>query len=170
MTAISPSPFHCEKEEKIMRHEIIGDVAILYDSHGRSFKIDADQLDKVNQYNWYVGRKGYVRTASRKANKITLHRYLMGTNELIDHINRDATDNRLCNLRLCTIQENNRNRVFKNKSGAQGVSYIEAKKRYRARICVDKKRIVIGYYKTLDEAKDAYNKKAAEIFGDYSPR
>lgn len=153
-----------------MRHEIIGDVVVMYDSNGKSFKIDAEQLEKVNQYNWLVGRKGYVRSTSREINKMSLHHYLMNTNGLIDHINRDATDNRLCNLRPCTIQENNRNRTWNNKSGAQGVSYLERIKKYRARICVNRKRIVLGYFETLEEARDAYNKKTAEIFGEYAPR
>ena len=44
----------------------------------------------------------------------------------VDHINRDRTDNRLCNLRWVSHAENNDNKAVKTraKSGIRGVSHI----------------------------------------------
>ena len=171
MIALSPSPFLITKGDN-MRFEINGNVTTVYDNKGKSFLIDTDQIEKVFKYNWSVVRKGYVRTASRKINRITLHRYLLDTDKTVDHINRIPTDNRLSNLRICTVQENNRNRVYRNtKSGAQGVNIVtkNGKQRYRVRLCVDGKRISCGQYATLEEAKRVYEEKVKEIFKAYAP-
>ena len=155
-----------------MKYEINGNVTTVYDNKGNTFLIDTDQIEKVSRYNWSVVRKGYVRTSSRKINRAFLHRYLLDTDKPIDHINRNSSDNRLENLRICTVQENNRNRVYRNtKSGSQGVHIVRknGKVWYRARICVDGKRMSLGYFKTLDEAKRAYEEKVKEIFKAYAP-
>jgi hypothetical protein len=71
----------------------------------------------------------------------------------IDHINRDHADNRICNLRLLTNNENCYNRgIYKtNKSGVTGVYYQKDRKSWRAKIGNK----VIGHYKTMEEAIDA---------------
>lgn len=155
-----------------MDYVINDEVTTMYDTKGNTFIIDTNQLEKVLVCNWYVDHKGYVRTASRKYNRMLLHRFLMNTDKPIDHINRVKTDNRLCNLRSCTIQENNRNRVYKNtQSGCKGVAIVNkgGKTRYRARICVSGKRISLGYYDTLEKAQRVYEENAESTFGSYSP-
>lgn len=155
-----------------MRYETNGDVTRIYDTKENSFIIDTEQLERVLVCNWYVDNKGYVRTASRKYKRILLHRFLLNTEEMVDHINRDKTDNRLCNLRTCTYQENNRNREYKNtKSGAQGVNIVckNGRTSYRARICVDGKRISLGYFETLEKAKQAREKAVAVMFSNNPP-
>ena len=83
----------------------------------------------------------------------------------IDHINGDATDNRIENLRDVSSLENghNRARFDRNNTGVTGVS-IDKKvkhKKFRARIHVNGKPIFLGYYETLEEAAAA--RKAADI-------
>lgn len=75
----------------------------------------------------------------------------------IDHINRNALDNRLRNLRLATSTINSRNRgVFKNNtSGVKGVSYSKAVKRWIARISVNAQPIYLGAFKEFDDAVNA---------------
>ena len=156
-----------------MRYEIQGETTVLYDSKGNDILIDTDQLENVIKYNWLVDeRKGYVRTASRKINRTSLHRFLLETDSQIDHINRNPRDNRLANLRPCTLKENNRNKGVRKDSvsGVKGVTIRNGKKsKYMVRIQADGKRYLVGYYKTIEEAKDAYNTKSRELFGEYSP-
>jgi hypothetical protein len=64
-------------------------------------------------------------------------------------------DNRRLNLRFVTPLENSMNRSLKsdNKSGVTGV--CKAKDRYRAYITINKRKLNLGYYKTLEEASAA---------------
>jgi len=66
----------------------------------------------------------------------------------IDHINHDRLDNRMCNLRNTTYRGNARNKsIYKiNKTGFNGVSWVERLKKYQARIKVDGVGINLGFY------------------------
>lgn len=52
-----------------------------------------------------------------------------------------------------------------NSSGFRGVSFIKSQNRFRATIQVNKKSIIIGSFKTAEEAASAYNQKAVELLG-----
>lgn len=54
----------------------------------------------------------------------------------IDHVNRDQRDNRSCNLRRSTRQQNNFNRskFSTNKSGEKGVLFDRANNRWQVRV------------------------------------
>ncbi|BAM29118.1 HNH endonuclease [Xanthomonas phage CP1] len=86
----------------------------------------------------------------------------------LDHINGVRDDNRLCNLRECTIAENAQNRGMRsnNTSGYTGVSWNKRTQRWEAYISVAGKRINLGYYHTPEEAHRAYleAKKAHHTF------
>jgi hypothetical protein len=66
-------------------------------------------------------------------------------------------DNRWCNLREATAQENLRNQGLRpcNKLGLKGVS-LHKHGKYRAAIKVNKKQISLGYYKCPAAAHFAY--------------
>lgn len=77
----------------------------------------------------------------------------------IDHKNGVKNDNRICNLRLDSNSENNQNiNVLSahNKSGYQGVSWWESKRKWRATITIKNKQMYLGYYDTPEEAHEAY--------------
>jgi len=68
--------------------------------------------------------------------------------ELLDHINRDKTDNRISNLRNVSNQENMFN------TNAKG--YTKRKNKWIAQIKLDYKNIYLGSYNTEEEARQAY--------------
>lgn len=80
----------------------------------------------------------------------------------IDHIDHDASNNRIENLRLVTKAENRRNRSAdsRNKSGVNGVHWSAGAKAWSAQIRFNRLTRHIGYFKSLDEARMA--RKAAE--------
>jgi hypothetical protein len=88
----------------------------------------------------------------------------------IDHINRDRSDNRLCNLRLVTHMENGHNQKLRatNNSGYAGVFWHTQSKKWRASIMVNYKPIHLGGFDTPEEANVAYV-TAKEIYHPSSP-
>jgi hypothetical protein len=84
----------------------------------------------------------------------------------IDHINRNPSDNRICNLRLATQKQNLENQSMnrKNTSGFTGVSWTKSRNRYRATITHNKKQYHLGFFLNAEDASKAYKKAAKEIF------
>ena len=86
--------------------------------------------------------------------------------KLIDHINRDPTDNRWNNLRLVTVSQNQQNttgwNIYRDKREGRS-------KPWRATIRHEGKLQVIGTYACPLIARLAFEDKAKDIRGDYSP-
>lgn len=82
--------------------------------HGKVIVIfDIDDYEKVSKYKWYARYDNHVKSFYLQDKYgLVFHRLIMNTpsNLQVDHINRNTLDNRKCNLRNCTIKENNHNR------------------------------------------------------------
>jgi hypothetical protein len=87
--------------------------------------------------------------------------------EFIDHINGDRSDNRITNLRSVSHSGNTKNakRRGDNLSGMTGVSFFRPKGTWRARINHNGETILLGYFRTYEEAVAA--RKAAEKIYEY---
>lgn len=73
---------------------------------------------------------------------------------VVDHINGDGSDNRICNLRVVKQSENARNcKLSKNNtSGFNGVWFSNTYGKWVAELKVNRKKRRIGSYKTKGEA------------------
>ena len=69
----------------------------------------------ITNHSWEIATNQYIWTRQSNCKNMYLHRYLMdcaiGDNKTIDHINNNKLDNRLCNLRIATMSEQNMNRA-----------------------------------------------------------
>lgn len=90
---------------------------------------------------------------------------------VLDHINRDRKDNRWCNIRLCSKEENNRNRSLSrnNTSGATGVVFEKRVGIWQARIDVNGNRILLGRFKEFELAELVASEARAKYHGDFAP-
>lgn len=76
---------------------------------------------------------------------------------IIDHINRNTSDNRIANLRNGTQTDNMANQKMKctNKSGVSGIHWSERERQWVARIRDGGKRRLVGYFNSLQDASTA---------------
>lgn len=106
-----------------------------------------------------INSQGYrqIRIAGRlyKAHRLAwLHVYSQWPVDQIDHKNGVRSDNRISNLRQATRAENGQNLAPhpRNKSGYPGVDWHIGKKKWQARITVDRKELHLGYFDERDDA------------------
>lgn len=77
----------------------------------------------------------------------------------VDHINEVRNDNRICNLRLDSNNENEQNKSGKssnNTSGYRGVCFHKSINRWVANIRVKNTLVYLGSFKTPEEAYTSY--------------
>jgi ribosomal protein L35 len=88
---------------------------------------------------------------------------------MLDHINRDTTDNRIENLRAATYVTNSYNSKIKadNKSGVKGVSWCNTYNKWIVQIYANKKKLS-GRFKTMDEAVAFAQTKRKELHGEFA--
>ena len=88
----------------------------------------------------------------------------------VDHIDRVNTNNNVDNLRMATNSQNvkNKNRYRNNTTGATGVVFKRS--RFEVNISVDKKKIYLGRFDSVQEAGDCYRAAALKFFGEFAPR
>jgi len=142
--------------------------------------IDDEDWPLASQHKWCLAYsitsdKLYViaNKKPRGTGSIHLHRIVSGCPDdmKVDHINHEPLDNRKANLRFCTKSENAQNilKRQKNKSSKyKGVSLVKRTGKYRAYIMLNYKETHIGVFVRENDAAEAYNKKALELFGEFA--
>lgn len=88
----------------------------------------------------------------------------------VDHRNCNGLDNRKENLRICTNQQNNMNKVsYRNSSSKyKGVYKDNERGGWAAQITIDGKKKFIGRYKIEEDAAVAYDRFAIKLFGEFA--
>lgn len=95
------------------------------------------------------------------------HGYLPKT---IDHIDGNPSNNAIENLRAATQSQNNRNRkAMPNKSGHVGITLLQGKY-WQPLLRVDGKRLYLGIYKNIEDAKIAYQNAVDKYCGEFRRR
>lgn len=133
-------------------------------------KLDKEDRYLLKEHSWRLDSHGYP--VCRYKNKyVRIHGLILPKKEgfMVDHINRNILDNRRCNLRYVTRQQNVMNSSMRkdNTSGYKGIFWFKRNKKWQASIGFQKKSIHLGFFLTKEEAASAYQKKAKELFGAY---
>lgn len=121
-------------------------------------------------------RDGYIQLYILNI-KCRLHRiiwlYVYGEwpKNMIDHINRIKSDNRLINLREATNTENGQNREKQknNTSGYKGVSWNKQAKKWETKIMINSKHKHLGLFENKEDAYIKYNNVRNELHPFYNP-
>lgn len=90
--------------------------------------------------------------------------------DMLDHVNGQPDDNRICNLREASRAENgmNRQRGKNNKSGYKGVHWHANNRSWRAQITACGRQRFLGSYSSAEEAHQAYVAAARELHGEFA--
>lgn len=154
-------------------YEFRGDhvaISVDYKGHGvLETLISAEDFQKVNSYPHSFITSGYNKTGGiyiRGTKSLDgecglLHRWLLDAPKgmEVDHINHDTLDNRRENLRIITTAQNQQNRKgaqSNNKtSGIRNVHWHKKTGVWEVQVKLNGKKIYIGSYKDIEEAKKA---------------
>jgi len=90
--------------------------------------------------------------------------------DFVDHKDGDTSNNKIKNLRACSNAQNLWNSKLgkNNTSGVKGVSWYKNYQKWRAQICFKGKRIQVGYFDTIPEAKKALQKEREKYHGEFA--
>ena len=89
---------------------------------------------------------------------------------MLDHINNNRSDNRIENLREATARQNGMNKVTgsNNTSGVKGVHFCKSTKKWKSVIRSNGKRLTIGYFTNISDAKDAVTGARRVLHGEFA--
>lgn len=143
--------------------------------------VDAEDAVELNKRSWFLNT-GYAVAVTRAGGRqrlIYMHRVVNGTPDGMDtdHINGIRLDNRRCNLRNATRQQNCYNKP--NEPGSEvpykGVSKNVKLSRFatpatcfRATISVNGRRVHLGNFKCAKDAAIAYDNAARSLHGEFA--
>lgn len=157
----------------VVGYRIVGETAeLLIPSKGQMFTVlvDSGDLGRVLQFSmaWNIThqtRTKYVGTSVRRSGgartTLTLHRLIVRVPDemVVDHWQtHDGLDNRRCNLRVATNQQNICNRRGPDRdstSGIRGVTWHKGAKKWQSHAELHGKSHHLKLHDTLDAAEDA---------------
>lgn len=146
----------------------------LANGRGEVLVDDAD-FERLSQHGWclYESKgKRYAQANIRiggRWRRVLMHRYLIGAEkgQLVDHEDGDGLNNRRGNLRFATRSQNQFN-AGRRRGRFKGVSWHRAAGKWVAQISAGVKRYYLGLFVSEEEAARAYDRKAAELHGEFA--
>jgi hypothetical protein len=147
------------------------DIRFIPLTKGKFTIVDAEDFVWLSQFKWHciINKSAYA-YHSFNGKQTSMHRVIMNPPPglVVDHIDGNGLNNCRSNLRICTIVENQRNsKGWSKTSRYKGVSWSK-KNKWASAISLNFKRIHLGYFDNEIEAAKAYDKKAAELFGEFA--
>lgn len=135
--------------------------------------IDLEDYEKVKEFRLHQSIIGSNYKRIRTNTGIKLVYFIVGKAPgglYIDHINRNTSDNRKCNLRFVTRSQNGMNRSKHNKTTSifKGVHWDKSRNKWKVEIKLNQICKHVGRFDEEEEAAEAYNRKAKELFGEYA--
>jgi hypothetical protein len=112
-----------------------------------------------------------------KKTRVKIHRLVafafidnLFNKKCVDHIDNNRKNNNINNLRWVTFSENGMNMSKKksNTSGITGVCWNKRRNKWCAQITIDGIKKHLGYFKTIEEARETRIKAVNEMFKEFA--
>lgn len=139
-------------------------MAVIYLYGGEEVLVDDDDFVELSRYRWHKHSGGYAeRSVHTRISKgkygrqiVLMHRHIMKPADglVVDHINRDKSDNRRSNLRIITQAQNTFNKGIQsnNKSGYRCIHWDASRIRWVVQVKILGKNTHVGRFKQLKDA------------------
>jgi hypothetical protein len=132
--------------------------------------VDAADYQWLSQWQWHM-HGGYA-ARREKGKRVYMHRQIMHPrkDKLVDHVDGNRANNCRSNLRICNHKENQRNQ--RKQAGARsrfkGVYYDKRCSKWFAQCWYAGRLHALGFFGDQVEAARAYDRAAAERFGEFA--
>lgn len=149
-------------------------------SRGMAAIVDDEDYSFLLSFTWFAdpcsprrktfrARHNFCVNGSTRA--LLMHRLVAAVShaDVVDHINHNPLDNRRCNLRICSHEENAFNRInTKHSSVYKGVTWHKAANAWCAQIASNGIKRHLGCFKDELDAAAAYDTAAILIHGEFA--
>lgn len=166
-----------EEEERKMSIQYLNNIPFIMFKKQCNFYIayvDEDMWHIINNMKWHLSTDEHVQTTIENK-PVKMHTFIYnykfgktGTfKNPIDHKNGNKTDNRISNLHIISASHNAQNRKASKNSTSQylGVHKRKDSNKWLSVIHKDRIQYTLGRFETENQAAEAYNKKALELYG-----
>lgn len=149
---------------------------------GKIALVDDGDFETLSQYRWSASQaRGtcYAQRGTRKSDlgytkrtHIYMHREILGLKPgdgiIVDHRNSDGLDNRRVNLRTANQHQNHQNRIKHVRASSHYKGVTGRPGRWIAKIVPNRHTVILGMFKTEDEAASVYDSAALFLFGSFA--
>jgi hypothetical protein len=138
---------------------------------GSQIFIDDDVYQELVSRHWNCRSTGCVYSTFNGID-VPIANFILNVpqGQIVDHRDLNGHNNLRSNLRLASKAQNNYNRGphSNSQSGIKGVFFCKQTGKWRVQVKKGDIRLNVGRFATLEEAKDAYNKAAKELHGEFA--